>query len=512
MARPSSWTRENEELLIANFPHMSNEELQQKFFPDRPVRGIESHAKLLGLHKANGRWNPKDDQILIDNFGKMNCIEIREQLLPQWSVATIRQHVKELGLQTREMWSDNELELLRKYYVELETDELIRTHLPNRSYGSILDKAHSLGLFKRPNPREWTAEEEEVLKKYYNIYSVEELIKRFFPDKKKCNINKKKKELGLVVTNKFVNGTFYWTQDRIDLLYNIYPNMNSEEFHYIYFPDISLSAMYAECNKLGIKKSKEFSTGWTDEEIALCREMYLDKDIPVEEICKVCNKKAKQVEYMANVVLGLSRMSVFTDSEIEILKDKYSHMSTEDLVPMMDGKTASQIDRFAHNVLRLYKTKDYIRMATLDGTRNSLQTSSVQSTINNLLDDMGILFEEEYDIEYYLVDCYLTDYNLMIEVQGDFWHCSPLLNKNSVGIKNNVVKDKRKHTYVTNKYNIEILYLWESDVRGNIDLCKMLIETYIQSGGKLDNYHSFNYKTDENGVLTLIDDIHEMPY
>lgn len=499
MDRPSSWTQENERLLIAHFPYMSNEELQQKFFPDRPVRGIESHAKLLGLRKANGRWNPKDNKILIDNFGKMNCVEIQEQLLPQWSVATIRQHVKNLGLQTREMWSEEEIELLRKYYIDLETDELIKMYLPNRSYGSVLDKAHSLGLFKRPNPQEWTTEEEEILKQYYNSYSVEELIKRFFPDKKKCNINKKKKELGLVVTNKFVNGAFYWTQDKIDLLYNVYPNINSEEFHNMYFSDISLSNMYAECNKLGIKKSKEFSTGWTDEEITLCKEMYSDKDISIEEICKVCNKGERQIEYMANVVLGLSRRAVFTDREIEILKDKYPHVSTEDLMPMMNEKTTSQIDRFAHNELKLFKTKDYIRMATLDGTKNSLQPSSVQTTINNLLDDMKIAFEEEYDIKYYLVDCYLTDYHLMIEVQGDFWHCSPLLNKNSVGIRNNVTKDKRKHTYIKNKYDIEVLYLWESDIRNNLNLCQKLIETYILSNGKLDNYHSFNYQITDDG-------------
>lgn len=512
MARPSSWTQENEQLLIANFPYMSNEELQQKIFPDRPVRGIESHAKLLGLYKANGRWNPKDNQILIDNFGKMNCIEIQEQLLPQWSVATIRQHVKDLGLQTREMWSDAEIELLRKHYIDLETDELIKTYLPNRSYGSVLDKAHSLGLFKRPNPQEWTVEEEEILKQYYNSYSVEELIKRFFPDKKKCNINKKKKELGLVVTNKFTNGTFYWTQDKIDLLYNVYPNMNSEEFHALYFSDISLSNMYAECNKLGIKKSKEFSSGWTNAEIELCKELYLDKTVLIEDICLACNKGPKQIEYMANKVLGLTRRAEFSDDEIEILKEKYPHMSTEDLVPILKDKTASQIDRFAHNELKLFKTKDYIRMATLDGTRNSLQPSSVQAAINNLLDDMKISFEEEYDIKYYLVDCYLTDYHLMIEVQGDFWHCSPLLNKNSVGIKNNVVKDKRKHTYIKNKYGVEVLYLWEGDIRNNIGLCRKLIETYIASNGKLDNYHSFNYNMDEDGVLTLINNIYQMSY
>ena len=102
----------------------------------------------------------------------------------------------------------------------------------------------------------------------------------------------------------------------------------------------------------------------------------------------------------------------------------------------------------------------------------------------------------------------------MIEVQGDFWHCSPLLSgkSNTSGIKRNLIKDKRKHTYIKNKYGIEVLYLWEKDINENFKLCKKLIELYIKNNGKLGNYHSFNYELNDNNELELIKEKYVVGY
>ena len=126
---------------------------------------------------------------------------------------------------------------------------------------------------------------------------------------------------------------------------------------------------------------------------------------------------------------------------------------------------------------------------------------------------MGINYISEYECRFYLIDHYLTDYNLMIEVQGDFWHCSPLLSKkaNTNGVISNVAKDKRKHTFIKNKYGIEVLYLWETDVNENLELCKELIKLYIKNNGILENYHSFNYVLN-NGKLEVIEEKYVVGY
>lgn len=112
--------------------------------------------------------------------------------------------------------------------------------------------------------------------------------------------------------------------------------------------------------------------------------------------------------------------------------------------------------------------------------------------------NVGYINEQSY--KYYCVDNYLFESNLIIEVMGDFWHSNPLKyidNINSIQQKR-IPKDKAKHTYIKNNYNVEILYLWEDDIYNRPYLCERLIKQYIKSKGILPNYHSFNYHIKHN--------------
>lgn len=136
-----------------------------------------------------------------------------------------------------------------------------------------------------------------------------------------------------------------------------------------------------------------------------------------------------------------------------------------------------------------------------------------QIMINNLLDEMNISYVNEKCFKYYAVDNYLNEYNLVIEVMGDFWHCHPLKYNKSTMLdihKKRIPRDKAKHTYFKKLHDIEILYLWESDIYNNIELCRLLIEKYIKCNGILKNYHSFNYHI-KNGKLRLNNKL-IMPY
>lgn len=125
-----------------------------------------------------------------------------------------------------------------------------------------------------------------------------------------------------------------------------------------------------------------------------------------------------------------------------------------------------------------------------------------------MLDNMGIKYTNEYNVEYYAVDNYLVDCNLFIEVMGDYWHCSPIRYPiiKYQQQREAIQRDKAKHTYITETYNIPILYLWESDINKNPKLCEALIQKFINENGRLQNYNSFNYHLD-NDKITLNDNI-----
>lgn len=125
--------------------------------------------------------------------------------------------------------------------------------------------------------------------------------------------------------------------------------------------------------------------------------------------------------------------------------------------------------------------------------------------IKELLDDLRINYKCEYVIGKFSFDLYLTNYNLLIEVNGGYWHCDPRLYKevNYIQQLNRIIQDKKKRTFVRNSYKSKILYLWELDINTDIDVCKELIMRFIEGKGKLKDYNSFNYFLDENDSLRL---------
>ena len=124
--------------------------------------------------------------------------------------------------------------------------------------------------------------------------------------------------------------------------------------------------------------------------------------------------------------------------------------------------------------------------------------------IYELLISHGIECENEHLVKYHSVDIFLKQSELMIEIMGDYWHGNPLKyqyeNLNSQQLKS-VKQDKSKHTYIKKYHNTEILYLWEYDIKHNIDLCWALIQEYIDNNGILLNYHSFNYTIQEDNLI-----------
>ena len=124
-----------------------------------------------------------------------------------------------------------------------------------------------------------------------------------------------------------------------------------------------------------------------------------------------------------------------------------------------------------------------------------------QKKVNSILDEFGIKYTNEKIFKYYSVDNYLDDYNLVIEVMGDYFHANP--NKynysdlDKIQLKD-VVRDKSKHTYIARYHQIEVLYLWENEINFYPELCKRLISKYIENKGIIENYNSFNFHIEDN--------------
>jgi len=160
-----------------------------------------------------------------------------------------------------------------------------------------------------------------------------------------------------------------------------------------------------------------------------------------------------------------------------------------------------------------WKEKSSIRaVKILEEGLISKSNTGCQTAVNNLLNSIDIKYINEKGFKYFAVDNYLSDYNLIIEVMGTYWHCDhrkykTILYEHQV---DRIKRDKAKHTYIKNNYDINILYLWENDILNNPNLCLNLINLYIDKKGVLYNYHSFNYIYNNN--LLVINKNIDIPY
>lgn len=156
-------------------------------------------------------------------------------------------------------------------------------------------------------------------------------------------------------------------------------------------------------------------------------------------------------------------------------------------------------DRLYNNGIHLSeKQKDICRINTvLSYQSGKLNRQTIpQQLVNQMLDELRVAYINEKSYKYYAVDNYLVDKDLIIEVMGDYFHANPQIYSfediNAMQRKD-VARDARKRTYINKYYNINILYLWETDIKENYEKCKSLITKYISSHGVLDDYQSYNY-------------------
>lgn len=408
---------------------------------------------------------------------------------------------KPFGTRERIIWTKKEDEILIKYYPYMPTKEIQEKYFPYRDEYSLRHRARKYLKLKKDEDyikhKYWSKEQLDILINQYESTDNKTLAELI--GKEPASVTAKAIELGLTKD-------YFWTEEEVNILIEKYPYMKTIAIQAKYFPNRNLNSINMKAQKLGLIKDGEYlkevkiKTGKKNiKKIKVLK----GKDNPkwVDKIkvnCAECNKELEllpsKIKNQENVFCsrkcqGTWRSKNYTGENNPLYGIAHTFWTEENR------------RRQAVNVIKRLKEMD----------KNKKKTKP-QQIINNLLDEIGIKYINEYDCKYYLVDNYLTDYNLMIEVQGNFFHCNPVMNLENSRKDKIIGKDKSKHTYIKRYKGIEILYLWEKDINENLELCKRLILKYIENKGVLDNYHSFNYILNENGKLKLIDNLYTIGY
>ena len=140
--------------------------------------------------------------------------------------------------------------------------------------------------------------------------------------------------------------------------------------------------------------------------------------------------------------------------------------------------------------------EDRIRYSTENShTRKNYSMTKPHKRVCSLLKELGLKYENEVLTYGKVIDIKIDDRHY-IEVQGNYWHCNPVMFDTPSEVQSNKIRLDTEKCKKFNEFGINILYLWENDIMNRYVLCKDLILRYM--GDQLSDYHSFNY---ENGAI-----------
>jgi very-short-patch-repair endonuclease len=128
------------------------------------------------------------------------------------------------------------------------------------------------------------------------------------------------------------------------------------------------------------------------------------------------------------------------------------------------------------------KTKDKMSDTAI---QNIIKTGRVKRSLleikfETFLKTLDIKFIHSYYINtkehHFIFDFFLPEYNILIEVDGDFWHCNPIkysypkYKTQEINLEN----DKIKNEWAANN-GYKLIRFWENDIKNNIKEIKRIL-------------------------------------
>jgi len=250
------WTLAEMELLKRHHSELTFKELQAQHLPHRTVAALKRMSYLLGLKKleykreyGQPRWTQEELQVVIRYFPALKASEIQRRFLPHRSSQAILQAAKKFGLRAFPSvpWSDEELGILRQEFL-LGGAKRVNQRLPHRTVDAINHRSRDEGLVYVPygdgeygDP--WSEDELQRLKTHRNLPAAE--LAKLFPNRHKSAVINKRYKLGWSPAN-------FWSEAELKLLHQHFDAPRDELCRL--FPDRTWTGVRKKRDKLRRKQ------------------------------------------------------------------------------------------------------------------------------------------------------------------------------------------------------------------------------------------------------------------
>ena len=157
----------------------------------------------MGVKKEDFFWSDEHVNILISNYGK-SYKEIHRIFNNKYSINAIKNKAIKLGLTSPRDWSDEEIEILTKYYSNTPKNEFLKM-LPNRTEAGIVCMAMKLDIKSYQYLNEKYSDEEKQFiidnHQYMTDYKLSKAL-----NKPLSGIQEQRRKLGIYYLNKDYSG------------------------------------------------------------------------------------------------------------------------------------------------------------------------------------------------------------------------------------------------------------------------------------------------------------------
>lgn len=120
----------------------------------------------------------------------------------------------------------------------------------------------------------------------------------------------------------------------------------------------------------------------------------------------------------------------------------------------------------------------------MDAILGFRESTSIERATYLALEEMGIPYKTQTMIGPYVPDVFIPAWNVVIECQGDYYHCNPRIyteHKPDTIQRKVVISDKRKRTWYGNRGYV-LIELWEQDIKreGARALLERALSVYLE--------------------------------
>jgi G:T-mismatch repair DNA endonuclease (very short patch repair protein) len=131
------------------------------------------------------------------------------------------------------------------------------------------------------------------------------------------------------------------------------------------------------------------------------------------------------------------------------------------------------------------KMSEQLKKTRREGKLKSVCVSKKEKQIGKQISSLGYKVVGSFKIDTKICDIYIPQFNLIIEYNGDYWHCNPKkYTSDYYHKKKNKYAweiweyDKNKLELIKNNgYNLEVI--WENDLKNDNKIIKHIIEKYV---------------------------------